>query len=198
MSEAPERIVLLGCFVTALAGCSTLLIPSASLSDPVEIFIVDHGRTTSLVIPASRGGLLRYAYGDWNYYALQRTDPFHGAAALLWPTRGALGRASLGGKADLANVQRLLPGAYTVRAVCVERAHVHAFEARMEDLYAEHRATEVENRAYGLSFVHHPRAYTYFWNSNHAVASWLREMGVRTRGPSFRAVWRVSPAHRCA
>jgi hypothetical protein len=52
--------------------------------------------------------------------------------------------------------------------------------------------------SYHGKIVHHPRAYTAFWNSNHAVASWLRELGITTRGPSFGANWRVATAHEDA
>jgi hypothetical protein len=62
----------------------------------------------------------------------------------------------------------------------------------MEALYDSGRDTEVSNPDTGMSFVHHPHAYTVLWNSNHAVASWLRELGSTTRGASFGAKWRVS------
>ena len=135
--------------------------------------------------------MLRYVYGDWNYYALGKTDLLHGAAALLWPTRGTLGRARLQPPATLESLQSQLYASLSVHTVQVERARVLAFERHMEALYDSHRATEIENRVYGMTFVHHPRPYTYFWNSNHAVAAWLRELGCETHGPSFRANWRI-------
>jgi hypothetical protein len=157
----------------------------------VRAFIVDHGRTSSLVIPASSGGLVRYAYGDWDYYALGKTDLLHGAAALLWPTRGALGRAQLQAPMTTESVHSQVPSSHSIHVVHVEQARVLAFERRMEALYDSRRATEVNNPATGMKFVHHPRRYTYFWNSNHAVAAWLRELGCETHGLSFRASWRV-------
>jgi hypothetical protein len=171
--------------VFALSGCVTTLIPPKSPVDPVDVFIVDHGRTTSLVIPSSDGGALRYAYGDWNWYALGRTDLYHGIAALLWPTRSALGRAELRSATTAAEISSRF------HVVQINRERVRTFEKSMELLYAAGREQEVENPAVGLSFVPHPRPYTYFWNSNHAVASWLRELGCRTRGASFHASWRV-------
>lgn len=184
-----------GCIISAastLTGCATTVVPPAASAVPAEVFIVDHGRTSSLVIPASDGGMLRYAYGDWNYYALRKTGLWHGIAAVLWPTRSGLGRAKLHGPASPENLQRQVSSAHSVHAVRVERARVLDFERRMEDLYDSRRATEVENRPYGMTFVQHPRPYTYFWNSNHAVAAWLRELGCETHGPSFRANWRIS------
>jgi hypothetical protein len=174
-----------------LYGCATTITPPQSPVDPVEVFVVDHGRTTSLVIPSSSAGALRYAYGDWNYYALGRKDLFHGIAALLWPTPSALGRAEFQTAATEEDIRTQVHSIEALHVIHVERAQVHAFEQRMETLYNAGRGSEVENLPTGLRFVPHPRRYTYFWNSNHAVASWLRELGCRTRGASFRASWRI-------
>jgi hypothetical protein len=175
----------------ALAGCATTVIPPESPADPVEVYIVDHGRTSSLIIPASGGGMLRYAYGDWNYYALGRRKLRDGIAAIFWPTRSGLGRAELRGDVGELTVRAQALSIQSLHSVPTERARVREFEQRMEALYDERRDTEVESPSTGLSFVHHPRDYTYLWNSNHAVASWLRELGCETQGPSFRASWRV-------
>ena len=175
----------------ALPACTTTVVQPDSPAAPVQVFIVDHGRTSSLVIPSEDGGMLRYAYGDWNYYALGKTDLWHGIAALLWPTRSGLGRASLQGPATVESVQRQVTSAHLVLPVNVEHARVLAFEQEMEALYHSRQATEVENPLYGLTFVYHPRPYTYFWNSNHAVASWLRALGCETHGLSYRASWSV-------
>ncbi|MGH8287112.1 MAG: hypothetical protein ACRETT_15295, partial [Steroidobacteraceae bacterium] len=100
-----SRIALVCGLVPGLAGCTTTIGAPVHPADPVEVFIIDQGRTASLVIPASSGGMLRYAYGDWRWYALRETGLFRGAAALLWPTQGALGRAELGGPPTLATVR---------------------------------------------------------------------------------------------
>lgn len=189
-----------GCAMWALAGCATTVIPPERSADPVEVYVVDHGSTSSLIIPASGGGMLRYAYGDWNYYALGRKELRYGIAALFWPTQSGLGRAELRGDAGEPTVRAQAFSIESLHSVPVERARVREFEQRMEALFDERRDTEVENPLTGLSFVHHPRDYTYLWNSNHAVASWLRELGCGTLGPSSRARWRVrdqSPPGTC-
>jgi hypothetical protein len=176
-----------------LQACTTLITPRSAPSDPVNVFIVDHGRTSSLVVPAPDGDLLRYAYGDWNWYALGRTTIWRGIAALLWPTQSGLGRGDLKGPGTIARVRQQIPFAEHIYSLPVERADLLTFERKMETLYDSRRDTEVSNPSVGLSFVHHPRPYTYFWNSNHAVASWARELGCTTRGLSFGANWQVAP-----
>lgn len=177
-----------------LVTCPTVVTPQAALSDPIHVFIVDHGRTTSLVVPTPGGRLLRYAYGDWNWYALGNHRWRDGAAALLWPTPAALGRGLLAGPATLDNVRRQVPSPEEILSVPVERARLLAFVARMEAQYAARRDTEVANPDVGMSFVSHPHFYSASWNSNHAVASWLRELGISTRGLSIGAHWRLSVA----
>jgi hypothetical protein len=175
----------------ALAGCSTTIIPPQRVEEPVTVFVVDKGRTPSLVVPGGAGDLVRYTYGEWRWYALNETGALRGLAALFWPTQGALGRAVLSGDQTLGTVQRHLPGAVEILPVTVELALVRRFAQRMEQLYAEQRDTEVHAPHVRLYFVQHPRRYTWFWNSNHAVASWLRELGCETRGLSYRSQWSV-------
>jgi hypothetical protein len=176
----------------ALVSWPTVVTPQAALSDPVEVFIVDHGRTTSLVVPASDGLLLRYAYGDWNWYALGKHGVREGIAALLWPTPAALGRGLLTGPATADGISRQVPEPEEILSVRVERARLRGFVTRMEALYDSRRAAQVSNPDVGLSFVPHPHAYSALCNSNQAVASWLRELGSTTRGPSIGANWQVS------
>jgi hypothetical protein len=181
-------------FTCVLSGCATTIIPPQVPGDAVEVFVVDHGRTTSLVVPTN-GGMLRFAYGDWRYYALGRKDLYHGIAALLWPTQGALGRAAFSGAQTALTIRENSPGIESLHAVRVDSARVSAFERSMAVLYEAGREHEVENKSSRLNFVPHPRRYTYLWNSNHAVASWLRELGCETRGASFHASWRVVAAN---
>lgn len=175
----------------ALASCATVITPQAGLSEPVDVFVVDHGRTTSLIIPASDGRLLRYAYGDWNWYALGHHGSWNGISALFWPSEAGFGRGVLEGPATIDGIRARIR-AEEILPVPVDRTRLRAFEKRMEALYDSGRDGEVSNPEVGLSFVHDPQPYSAFSNSNHAVASWLRELGSKTRGFSFGANWRVS------
>jgi hypothetical protein len=189
-------LVLVPLAAWALASCATVITPPSSVSDPVDVFVVDHGRTTSLVLPAPDGALIRYAYGDWEWYALGKHGAWRGAAALFWPTEGALGRGLLTGPATIENVREQVPAPEEILSIAVERVRLIAFETRMQALYDAGRDTAVSNPEAGMTFVHHPQRYTIFRNSNHAVASWLRELGCETRGVTIGANWRVSSTPR--
>lgn len=180
-----------------LGGCTTAVHPPPSppAAEAVEVYLLDHGRTSSLVLPVADGDLRRWAYGDWRWYALGRRTPATAVAALSWPTRGALGREELAGP----------PGVETVRAgVAVEidalhplrvgRAAVEALAARLEGLFERQIDTLVVNGESGLAFVHHPVPYTLRHSSNRKVAAWLRELGCEVDGPALLSRWRVGRA----
>lgn len=204
-----HRLLLLAVAVALLplaAACTTVIHPPASPADPVEVYLLDHGRTPSLVLPvlAATGdsatvadGMLRYAYGDWRWYALERKTSGHGVAALLWPTLGALGRQALAGPPGEAAVRAGVEVEIeTLHPLTVEAAEVAALAARLDALFRGALETRVEAPGSGLSFVHHPEPYTFLHSSNRVVAEWLRELGCRVRGTALLSRWRLGPAAR--
>jgi hypothetical protein len=137
--------------------------------------------------------LVAYAYGDWTYYALRKQGPVESVAALLWPTQGTLGRREINGPSNVDTIRRELgPGLEEIYQFDVERSAVARLQAKLDGVYYEGVGTVVES--YGMRFVHHPKPYTYWSNSNHVAAEWLRELGCETRGPAYAAWWRVRAA----
>lgn len=192
------RITLALAFAVVLLAlpqaCTNTIVPPASPADPVAVFLLDHGRTPSLVVPTDDGGMVRYAYGDWDYYALRQNDLWHGTLALFWPTQGALGRMELPGPPTSEAVRAQAGvGIEHLYRIEVERGAARQLQQHLDDIFHQHLDTLVCNEPYRLDFVHHPKRYTYLWNSNHAVANWLEQMGVRVRGLAFASKWRVAP-----
>jgi hypothetical protein len=174
-----------------LLGCATVVVPPAHPADPVTVFILDHGHTSSLVLPCD-GGLVRYAYGDWNYYALGNHGLWDGVKALCWPTRGTLGRKEFPGPAREEVVRAgVLVGIEHLYAIRVAGEDARRLRALLEGSYRENIGTELENHSADLRFVHHPDSYTVFHDSNCMVALWLRELGCRTCGPAIVSRWDV-------
>jgi hypothetical protein len=184
-------LCLIACAL-CLAGCATVVIPPADLHDPAPVFVLDHGQHSSLVLPAEGGRMVRYSYGDWDYYALRKVTPVHGLRAILWPTQAALGRRELPGPPQPGSVER------QVRVV-TERmfiVHVEAGAVRRlrEELDAVFRAglgTLLYNEVYDLEFVEHPVPYTFRYNSNYVVAEWLRKLGCEVRGNPVLPNWKI-------
>lgn len=63
------RVCGLGCRVVSLAGCVAHVQPPRVERGAQKVFLVDHGRHPSLVLPHGEGRAVRYAYGDWKWFA---------------------------------------------------------------------------------------------------------------------------------
>lgn len=180
-----------------MVGCVTTVTPPASARDPVSVFLVDHGRTPSLVLPAESGGAVRYAYGDWAWYARRRTGSGDALRALFVESEGTLGRRELATPATARGVREGLEvGIEHLYEIRVERGRAAALRRRLEGLYEANLATEVNTPSVGLSFVRHPEPYTARHNSNTVAAGWLRELGCRVEGPALVSRWRIEGADR--
>lgn len=185
-------VAALAALLLASGGCTTTLVPPADVREPVSVFLLDHGRTPSLVLPAADGGMIRYAYGDWQWYALRRTGALNAIPALLWPTRGTLGRGELAGPADDASIRRQVHvGIEHLYEIRVESEAVQRLRETLDGIYHENLDTLIVTESVGLSFTHHPQSYCALHNSNHVVADWLRQLGVQTRGITCVSTWRV-------
>ena len=186
-----------GCLLLPVAlavsiGCTTTVVAPGSVKQPVTVFLLDHGRTPSLVLPAEPGRMVRYMYGDWEWYARSNTTAWRGFLALFVPTQGTLGRDEF----PAVKSADALPGAVAVGIeelfpIEVERERAAALRQEIEaefESQGERSVWSAESRA---RFVPHPQKYTWFTNSNQMMAEWLRALGCATRGPAFYSRWKV-------
>jgi hypothetical protein len=177
--------------LSLLCGCAIQVTPPAGVEEPATVFMLDHGRHTSLVVSTPEGGLVRYAYGDWRYYAERLTGPGHAIAALLVSTPGALGRRNLPGPPSPEAVHRQVPVVIDhLYPLQVERARVEALRRRLDAIVAT-AERELESPDADLVFVPHPSDYNLVHNSNRAIADWLVELGCEVRGRPLLARWRI-------
>ncbi len=184
----PLLLVLL---VAGLCGCgATVSVPP--VENGVGAALVDHGRHASLVLETKGHSMLRYAYGDWNYYALAKQGKAETSRAALLPTTAGLGRRQWQGRLDRLSVaDRLREGFEEIYVFQVDRRRAVDLITHLEAIYTGNLETLHENRLYDLSFVHHPQNYTLFNNSNHKVAEWLEKLGCTVSGPALSSSWEV-------
>jgi hypothetical protein len=176
-----------------LGGCAVRLDLPRQLSEPVPVFLLDHGRHSSLVLPAESGGLVRYSYGDWQYYALGRTGLASGFSALFGDTQAALGRRELPGARTAANVRsQVRIGIEQLIELRAEASDVLRLREKLDDLYQAALPVRIYNAQMDLDFVPHPEPYTLSHNSNLMVAKWLEALGCRVRGLPILSNWRVA------
>ena len=175
-----------------LAGCSARIVPPAQPDEPRVVFLLDHGRHSSLVLARADGTLVRYSYGDWRYYAEGETGLIHGARAVFVPSPAALGRRELPGPATAENVGRqVLVVIERILSLQAEASAVDGLQTRLEAIYLANHDRVLFRAEYDLEFVPHPRAYTLGYNSNRAVADWLIELGSEIHGTPILSRWRL-------
>lgn len=180
----------------ALTGCTatTTIVPPPAPEDPTTVYLLDHGRTPSLVLPLDDDRMVRYAYGDWQYYARSQDDLFTGLRALLAPTQAGIGRRIMPGPANLDTLrEQLLVGVEAIHPITVPREQVAALQEELDALFEQQAGQSVTNPSAALVFVPHPEPYAIGHNSNHVAAEWLAELGCEICGPANRSDWRLAP-----
>ena len=185
--------VLIGTSSFVASCTTTTLQPPADPVNPRAVFLIDHGRHSSLVISRSDGELVRYAYGDWRYYADQDTSLASGAAALFWPTPGTLARAELNGPAEIEVLRgQLRVGVQDILVFDVSGEAADQMAAELDSLHVQGVLEHQYVPAYDMTFAPHPTPYTWLSNSASVLAGWLEQMGVEVEGPQLFASWRVA------
>jgi hypothetical protein len=183
-------ILVLAC----VAGCAITVRPPAGPTDPVVVVLIDYGHHSTLILPVPGGEWVEYAYGEWDYFALNKTDLCTGMIALCCPNQGALGRR-VHPKTD---VRDLMDG---VRAeerfgLAVSRERAEALRLRLEERFERRIDTKVANAAHQLTFVKDDDTYICWHNCNHAVAAWLEELGCEVSGWACFSDFCVDPPVR--
>lgn len=177
----------------ALPGCATTIYPPPAVTAPATVAVLDHGRHASLVVEIpGEARMIRYAYGDWAWYALRQTDAVEATRAIFWPSQGALGRRELAGPPSAESISRGVRVAIEHAVfIEVEAAAARDLIARLDGIYAANIATRIYNEAYDLEFVHHPDKYWVFHNSNRMVAEWLAILACEVEGPTILSDWHL-------
>jgi hypothetical protein len=187
-AKALQPFVLLA----LLTACSsTVVVPPPAPVQARPVFVLEHGQHASLVIPGKTQGIVRYSYGDWNYYALGDKSISSGLRALQGPTLAGLGRRELKADATPQGVRSAVrvPVA-AIHTVLAEASAIEALREKLEDIYRANQASLIYNADIDLEFVHHPVPYSSQHNSNRVVADWLQALGCEVRGPTFVPNWK--------
>lgn len=186
----------LGLFMLCVNGCTNYITPPAYVSDPQAVFILDFGRHSSLLLPnEANDEFTEFAYGEWQWYALQRDSFIRIFPTMLWPTQGTLGRNTWvldepapGGRDEAGLVMDLLgvvdehfyPQA--VHPVFVERRAISALHELLDERFESSDVEPLSVPEYRLYFVTDARRYTLFHNCNHETVDWLVQLGCDLNG----------------
>ncbi|MCC5786385.1 MAG: hypothetical protein JJU33_06780 [Phycisphaerales bacterium] len=191
------RITILAIVVLALptaflvSGCGATIRPPHDPQDPVSIYLIDYGRHTGIVLPRDEPRTyVEYHYGEWAWFAENRAGPLSSVRAMVFPSRGTLGRREHSGTID----EQTLARSYifdTIYTLTVGAAEAGALRDRLDNRFDSAIETETYNPRQAMHFVHDEKSYTFWGNCNPVLAGWLRELGCEVRGPALLANWRI-------
>ena len=187
------RWICLLLVVLLISACTGRVMPPApaEISQPMDVYLIDHGRHSSLVLPREEGGMVRYSYGEWRWYVEGQRHFLSGAAALLVPTASALGRGIHEDVTGPGDFSRMAPeGLVRTYPLQAEAGRVRELRRRL-DRHFEGDVESVYSEEFGLHFVPHPRAYWAAHQSNLVVAGWLRQLDINIQGIPWYSRWRI-------
>lgn len=184
-------LVLSVCFIGA--GCATRVTPPARVRQPVRVFIADYGPHAGLILPDGDQGLVEFAFGEWDWFALNHDHWYNAIPLIFFPGQGTLGTRRLQRTSDLHELTALL-GGVEVQPIVVEQLSAQRLLEQLRSEYETGKSKELFNPQVGLWFVPVGTRYRSTHNCNHAVAGWLEALGCRVRGPRGMADFRIEPA----
>ena len=178
--SAPLPLLLLLLAGIGLGGCQHSIKAPESVRQPVRVFVIDYGRHASLALPKEDSRLIEWSWGDWNWYALERTGAAEGLQALFASPRSTLSRRELAPASDSRELAARV-GAEEVIGLEVERERANALQRRLEARWLRRRDQAVTH-ASGRVFVPDDARYSLFNNSVHELARWLEALGAEVSG----------------
>jgi len=156
-----------------LNACVATIHPPENPRLPCEVFLLENARHVGIVLPDGSGGLVEFGFGEFKWYARMEDAWYRVFPALLWPTRGCLGRRQVrpAGSGPFPG-GRLTP-------MTVGEAEARILYESLERRFEEGLDTLVYNGAYGLEFVEDPESFWLFRNCHDATAEWFERLGCR-------------------
>ena len=156
------------------------IIPPIKPIEPITVYVTVHGLHSRLILPNSKNQLIEYAYGDWEYFALNEQQLTNGLAALLLPTQGTIGRREYSNINQLHQVVK--QNNDNLFSFEVAQAKVVELGKLLNDRFERTRNTQIKNAISGLTLVKYEQDYTVLHNSNHELVSWLENLGCQVKG----------------
>lgn len=202
------------------AACTNIITPPANIENPTNVYVLDYGRHSSLLVPnrsASDDTLnhefTEYAYGEWKWFAKQNDSVWRIPATLFWPTTGTLGRniwqvrnpddtfalntsQSTTEKNHNARMATAVANQFQTEKVIHITVDRTAVTNLLDELNDRFKAANVQqpvyNQAYRLHFLPEPNVkYTLFHNCNNEVVDWLRELDCTVNGTGIFSTFKL-------
>jgi hypothetical protein len=162
-------------------GCAPRITPPTAVPHPVPVVVADYGRHTSLILPDTGGGLIEFAWGDYPWFARNRTGSGSGIAALFWSEGATLGVRRFPAISDLDHLL-FATQADRLMAFPADADRVSALRDRLIADFDRNADSMIFNNQCRMYFVRDADHYWFGHNCNHMTAQWLRDIGCRIDG----------------
>ena len=178
--------VMVGVLLLVWAGgCAATVSsrPPAVGAPMTAVYIADYGIHSSVLMPTGdRRRYVEYAFGDWNFAALNHCWPQDVLGALLVSFQSALGRRYIDAPPDGQAPRPVHPSPHSIQAVYASATDVARVVREMDDRYRRHADDRRHNPENDMDYVRDDEHYSFANNCNHLTARCLREMGCDIRG----------------
>ena len=186
-----KRVTLLMLLFWA-GGCATVR-PQSQPVHPTAVYLADYGIHSSLLLPTREGRYVEYAFGDWNFAALNHCWPQDALGALLVSFHSALGRRFIDVQPGQTEPCPLHPAPHHIQRIYLSQASVQKVVDQLDQRYRRD-ATEVRhNPDNDMDYVPDDEHYWLANNCNHLTARCLREMGCSVWGVVVLSNFWVEP-----
>jgi hypothetical protein len=173
-------------------GCTATIVPPpvSSVGRSAPVLIADYGYHSTLILPRAQGGLIEYAYGDWEYFGQNKKSVATALHALLASEQATLGRRIIDREPDPTGVTQAT-GAKGVIRFDAPRDKVAALETALDERFSSRRESITYNPVHQLYFVKDDARYGVGHNCNHFTAEWLERLGCKVEGPMVGSSFRI-------
>ena len=177
------RTTLLLALALSCGGCAAVIVPPPRTSGTrhVPVMVADYGYHSTVILPKSDGGLVEYAYGDWNYFGHNNKSVTTALNALLASDQATLGRRVLDRLPDQPGLEQAT-GATSVIRFDAPRDKVAELERQLEHRFSTNLDSIMYSPVHGLYFVKDDEPYGVAHNCNHFTAEWLERLGCKVEG----------------
>jgi hypothetical protein len=156
----------------------------------VPVHVADYGYHSTIILPKSDGGLVEYAYGDWDFFGLSHKSVGTALRALFASDQAALGRRVLDREPDQPGLEDAT-GAKRVLRFEAPRDRVEELERALERRFSERLDSIEYSPVHHLYFVKDGERYGVAHNCNHFTAQWLERLGCKIEGMAVLSNFRM-------
>lgn len=166
----------------AAGGCATTVYPQANPVRPTAVYVADYGIHSSLLLPNGDGRYVEYAFGDWNFAAMNHCWPNDALGALLISFQSALGRRYITLGPDETVPHPVHPPPHSIQVVYAPYEQVMRVVRELDARYRRSNSVVMHNTDNDMDYVKDSEHYWVANNCNHLTARCLAEMGCDVRG----------------